>query len=138
MDISPWYQTGTPVNIVGASLDAEFILEPGEFGAEWRRCDVPASALNLPETFEAYCEEYCSHSHSPEALETVSKWMAEVVDARKSLEDSPVLLSIEDDGVEIIDGHHRIAIAYYRHDLIVFPACVAISLSKTRVEGLAP
>ena len=126
----PWFDAGAPVPILEASPDAEFVLNPDEFDLEWRRCDVPASDFWLPPTFEAYCHSYCHYPHSPKALANVQSWIANVGDAQQALIHSPLLLSIDNDQITILDGHHRIAIAYYHHHLTFFPSCATLSLRK--------
>jgi hypothetical protein len=126
-----WFIGSEIIDILKESGDAEYVLDDAEFDAEWRRCAVPVEALKLPATYEEYRAEFCCYGHSEKAFADIERWVEETGGAEAALLQSPPVFSLGKDGIEIIDGHHRIGVAFYKHGLKSIPSVVMDGFAAT-------
>jgi hypothetical protein len=102
-----WFEKGAPVSRAELNNhpDARDILEPEEFGHDWRHSDVPVSKV-----------------FSDNAPYSDPNRMASIRSAKSV---PPILGSLTEDGrVKILDGGHRLAVAKERGDITI-PALVS-------------
>lgn len=130
-----WFQHApvVDVNDEDAFSDASFILDPHEFDYEWRLCQVPAGAFHQivggPD-FATWFKSICpSESRESEAarIREIEKWMGD--DPAAALRSSPLIAMIHPatSSFDLVDGHHRAAIAIHKMGLDALPCIVALA-----------
>lgn len=124
----PWFEQGKPVkDVLKRSDDAASILEDDEWDGEWRECLVPVADLGMTDDIKDY-EQFKAKFFSgakyrdDERYADVAKWMKESGGAEKALTTSPVLVVIEGDTIDMLDGYHRMAVAVFEYGLKSLPA----------------
>lgn len=124
----PWFEQGKPVkDVLKRSDDAASILEDDEWDGEWRECQVPVADLGMTDDIKDY-EQFKAKFFSgakyrdDERYADVAKWMKESGGAEKALMTSPVLVVIEGDTIDMLDGYHRMAVAVFEYGLKSLPA----------------
>ena len=118
------WPSGEQVEILQRSPDAEFILEGEEFDLQWRFGEVPESLL--PSTGKLVREE---------DLPKIRKWVDTEYngDWRKAIASSPLLVIIHVQGVELLDGWHRLKLAR-EAGLKTIPVCFAYDTGIVSTE----
>lgn len=133
-----WYEHAPPVSIddEDAFPNTAYILEPEEFEYEWRLCEVPASEFSqiVGPDFFTWFQGICpSEPRETEArrVAEVEQWMGS--DAHAALRSSPLIVMInpQTHAFELLDGHHRAAVAIHKYGLASLPCVVSVGARAT-------
>lgn len=131
--IPAWFQRAPVVDVSNEAEfeDATYILDPHEFDYEWRLCQVPAEVFSrivgpdFPTWFKAICPTE-SREREDERVREIERWMGN--DPMAALQSSPLIAMIhpETGSFDLVDGHHRAAVAIHKMGLSTIPCVVAI------------
>lgn len=111
--------------------DAPYILDAHEYEYEWRLCQVPASEFHeiVGPDFFTWFKNVCpteSRETEAERVAQVEQWMG--ADPHGALMSSPLLVMIDPQtkAFQLLDGHHRAAVAIHKCGLATIPCAVAV------------
>lgn len=118
-----WWLSGEPVDMTNPRwADEADFLEPEEFGLEWRLCQVPVSALrsfakpSLGAFIEHMVQQRGSEEDEAQRLAEIEAWFKAEGGVDPALRRSPLVMTLGRDGrIDLLDGHHRNALAIHRH-----------------------
>lgn len=127
-----WFIDAPPAAMDDSDVpDASYILEPEEFELDWRRCEVPASAFRQivgPDFFTWFAKICPTEPREREAerVAEIEQWLSK--DPHSVLSSHPLIVFINPSNgkFEVLDGHHRAAIAIHKFGLSSLPCVVAI------------
>lgn len=125
-----WFTNAPPADLDSVP-DAAYILEPEEFEMDWRRCDVPASAFSgiVGPDFFTWFQHICpteKREAEAERVAEIEEWLGS--DPHSQLASHPLIVHINpaNGKFEVLDGHHRAAIAIHKLGLQSIPCVVAV------------
>ena len=127
-----WFSDAPPAAMDDTDVpDATYILEPDEFDLDWRRCEVPASAFReiVGPDFFTWFARICpteTREREAERVAEIEKWMGS--DPHAALASHPLIVLINpmNGKFEVLDGHHRAAVAIHKMGIQAIPCVVAI------------
>jgi hypothetical protein len=119
-------ECGTKVADINTAHDeAQDFLDDEEWDYEWRRCTVPLHLI-VSGDLEATALYGETEAEGMARFQRVRDWFAECGGAEEALEQSPVLLICDSQGIVCLDGWHRLVVAH-EQGLWDIPAFVGIS-----------
>lgn len=125
-----WF-INAPKADLDAAPDANYILEPEEFDLDWRRCEVPASAFSkiVGPDFFTWFQKICpteKRETEAERVAAIETWLGDDPVAKLATHPLIVLINPMTNKFEVLDGHHRAAIAIHKCGMTRIPCIVAI------------
>jgi hypothetical protein len=118
-----WFNQGAVADITAPQWDAAEFLEGDEFDREWRLCSVPREffADVAKPTYSEFISDSARRagtdfSKEMERVSDVMSWITGSGGIRKALSKRPPVILWTAGGVKVLDGSHRIAIAYHLPD----------------------
>jgi hypothetical protein len=130
-DVVPtWYAEGAPCHdIYGRSVDAHYIFDDevevsGKIVSwgdlEWRECQVPVADFAITAiSYEDFLKRLYEHDpdFERERKQYILDWIENENGIAQAIEKSPLLATITNGQMKLEDGHHRLAIAHFFHNL---------------------